>query len=149
MRLPEADGWEVEISVLARLEKPGARHGHSDSCGTARESLNESLATTRSKVVVRHPKEASSTVKGPQDHDRVEVLDLREALGSKVVIQADDGSDSQADVQDLEDLVKGVPENAGRLNCNDDKRSGCLEETLATVLRILFIKMQCLHTTNP
>lgn len=149
VRLPEADGWQVEIGVLAGLEEPGARHGHGDARGTTRESLNQSLAAAGSKVVVCHAKEASSAVKGPQDHDGVEVLDLREAFRSEVVVQADDGGNGQGDVQNLENLVEGVSENAGGLDGDGDKRGSCLEGTLATEVHTLNTKTRWIHTTKP
>lgn len=58
-----------------------------------------------------------------------------------MVVQADDGGNGQCDVQNLEDLVKGVPENAGRLNGDGDKSSGCLGGMLVTVLQIRIIKI--------
>ena len=43
-----------------------------------------------------------------------------------MIVQADDRGNGQGDVQNFEDLVEGVPENAGRLDSDEDKSSSCL-----------------------
>jgi hypothetical protein len=76
--------------------------------------------------VVCQAQEARYVINTPDDHDSIQVLDLREGLQVEVVPDAYDCEDCEEDVDDLEQLVMGMSDWACCLQSYRDESTGRL-----------------------
>lgn len=125
--LRPADAGEVQVGVLAGCECPGPCHGDGDAAGVAGEGLDNGLGAAGANVAVRDAHCTGSTVEGPEGDHGVQVVELDKVLHLTVVPDTGQRDGGACDVEDLEDLVPGVPQNADGVEHHKSEADGADE----------------------
>lgn len=123
MGLPETNGWQVQVGMLAWSESPRSSHRHRNADGVAGERLYKGLRSSLAEVVVDNTADPDEPIAGPDRNDYEQPLDLLEICQFKVVPEASNCQRSEQDVQNLERLVVGMSGDARSLKGDGNERA--------------------------